>query len=67
MRSIKPDLVRLFLFMVLTIVEIILAIFLLFYGSEALKPFAIFLLIVQLLSLHNIYKLVSSLFSFSRR
>jgi len=57
----RYDFFRLCSFSLLTAMEIILAIFLLFYGSETLKPFAILLLIVQLFSLHKIYSFIADI------
>ena len=51
----RYDFFRLCSFSLLTAMEILLAIFLLSYGSETLKPFAVLLLVVQLFSLHKIY------------
>jgi len=46
---------RLLLFIAITLAQIFLSIFLLTYGSVSLKPFAIFLFIVQLFAIHKIY------------
>jgi len=57
---------RLLLFILITLAQILLAIFLLFYGSESLKPFAIFLLIVQLFAIRKIYFYLSHMFRYRR-
>ena len=56
----NSDFFRLSLFSLLTAIEILLAIFLLLHGSETLKPFAIFLLIVQLFAIHKIYLFIAN-------
>ena len=61
MRISLYDLSRLCLFSFLTILEISLAIFLIFYGSELLKIFAILLLVVQVFSLHRIYLFITNI------
>ena len=54
---------RLFLFAIVTVAEILLALFLLFYGSSTLKIFAVVLLIIQLFALYRIYFYTSNVFS----
>lgn len=57
----KYDFFRFCSFLVLTVMEIGLAVFLLYYGNELSKPFAVALLILQLFSLHRIYAFVTNM------
>ena len=52
---IQSDLGRFIVFIIITVAEILLTIFLLFYGSENLKFFAVLLLFVQLFAVYKIY------------
>ena len=52
---IQSDLGRLFVFIIVTAAEVLLTLFILFYGSENLKFFAVLLLIVQFFALYKIY------------
>jgi glucan phosphoethanolaminetransferase (alkaline phosphatase superfamily) len=66
MNLIHSEMGRLLLFILITLVQMLLALFLLFYGSESLKPFAIFLLIVQLFAIRKIYVYLSHMFRYRR-
>jgi len=55
MGLIQSDVGRLFFFILITAAEVLLGIFLIFHGSDNLKIFAIFILIVQLFSMNKIY------------
>ncbi len=46
---------RLFAFMMVTALEIALGIFLLFYGSDTLKFFAVLLLMIEFFAVQKIY------------
>jgi hypothetical protein len=67
MGFIYSEIGRLFFFILITIAEIFLAIFLILYGSEALKPFAFFLLFVQIFSVQKIFFYISHMNLFSIR
>lgn len=60
---IDSDFGRLFLFTIITVAQVLLAIFLLFYGTSTLKMFALFLLIVQVFALFRIYVYTSNIFN----
>jgi len=66
MNFIHSETGRLLLFITVTLAQTLLALFLLMYGSESLKPFAIFLLIVQLFAINKIYFYLSHLLGYSR-
>jgi len=66
MNFIHSEVGRLLLFIVITLSQTLLALFLLVYGSESLKPFAVFLLIVQLFAIHKIYFYLSYMFRYRR-
>jgi len=66
MNFIHSEIVRLLLFILVTLAQILLAIFLLFYGNESLKPFATFILIIQLFAIRKIYFYLSHMFRYSR-
>ena len=60
MEFIKSDLGRLFFFILITAAEILLGLFLVLHGSESLKIFGVFLLILQVFALHKIYIYLSN-------
>ena len=55
MEFLYSDFGRLLSFTVVTVLEILLGLFLLFYGSDTLKFFAVLLLIVELFAMQKIY------------
>ena len=57
------NIARFMLFVTVTIAELMLVVFLFAYGSSSLQLFAIFLLVVQLLSLHLIYTYTAGMFT----
>jgi len=61
MEFIQSDFKRFSFFILITMAEVLLAIFLLFHGSENLKIFAIFLLMAQLLSMHRVHVYLSNM------
>ncbi|PTB83686.1 hypothetical protein C9926_01605 [Sulfurovum lithotrophicum] len=66
MNFIHSEMGRLLLFIVITVAQTLLALFLLAYGSESLKPFAIFLLIIQLFAMNKIYVYLSYLLTYRK-
>ncbi len=66
MNFIHSETRRLLLFILITLAQIFLAIFLLFYGSESLKPFATFILIIQLFAIRKIYFYLFHMFRYRR-
>ena len=57
------NIARFMLFVTVTIAELMLVVFLFLYGSSSLQLFGLFLLIVQLLSLHLIYTYTAGMFT----
>ena len=57
------NIARFMLFVSVTIAELMLVVFLFAYGSSSLQLFALFLFIVQLLSLHLIYTYAAGIFT----
>jgi len=66
MNFIYSEIGRLLLFMTITLAQTLLSIFLLFYGSESLKLFAIVLLMVQLSAVKKIYFYLSHMLRYSK-
>ena len=57
------NIARFMLFVTVTIAELMLVVFLFTYGSSSLQLFGLFLLVVQLLSLHLIYTYTAGMFT----
>jgi len=55
------EFLRFFSFAVVTIAQILLSIFLLFHGSETLKFFAVFLLLIEAVFLVRLYFQISKM------
>jgi len=55
MEFFNSDFGRLLSFIMVTVLEISLGLFLLFYGSDTLKFFAVLLLVVELFAVQKIY------------
>jgi hypothetical protein len=55
MEFFNSDFGRLLSFTVVTVLEILLGFFLLFYGSDTLKFFAVLLLFIELFAIQKIY------------
>ena len=67
MGSQQTEFLRILTFTIVTIAQFLLGIFLLFYGSETLKFFAIFLLIIETLLIIKLYSNISSMRNYLRR
>ena len=66
MEFLYSDFGRLISFTVITVLEILLGLFLLFYGSDTLKFFAVLLLIIELFAIQKIYFYFSHLQKYLR-